>query len=107
MGLSRLVWGHSAASVGEGWTIAAKQLLRSWRDPGVLVVVTHQVEIPALTGVLPSSGERVVARPSANGVQLRQLSVERVRFARWNAAQCSACSMAASSVALSGVSSLA
>ncbi|MBK9572448.1 MAG: histidine phosphatase family protein [Rhodoferax sp.] len=51
-------------------TRAAQQLLSSWRGPGVLVVVTHQVNITALTGVMPSSGEGVVVRPSANGVQV-------------------------------------
>ena len=51
-------------------TRAAQQLLSSWRGPGVLVVVTHQVNITALTGVVPSSGEGVVVKPSASGVQV-------------------------------------
>jgi phosphohistidine phosphatase SixA len=38
---------------------ARKQLL-AWRGTGVLVVVTHQVNITALTGVFPASGEGVV-----------------------------------------------
>lgn len=36
--------------------------LAHWRGPGVLAVVTHQVNIRALTGVSPASGEAVVAR---------------------------------------------
>lgn len=39
--------------------------LASWRGPGVLAVVTHQVNITGLTGVNPSSGEGVVARMQA------------------------------------------
>lgn len=51
-------------------TRAAQQLLSAWRGPGVLVVVTHQVNITALTDVVPSSGEGVVVKPTANGVQV-------------------------------------
>ena len=49
-------------------TAAAHQLLLGWRGPGVLVVVTHQVNITALTGVVPQSGEGVVVQPE--GTQL-------------------------------------
>lgn len=41
-------------------TLAALDLLGTWKGPGVLVVVTHQVNISALTGVIPDSGEGVV-----------------------------------------------
>lgn len=41
-------------------TADARQLLRQWRGPGVLVVITHQVNITALTGVFPAPGEAVV-----------------------------------------------
>lgn len=41
-------------------TAAAKSLLLGWRGSGVLVVVTHQVNITALTGIVPQSGEGVV-----------------------------------------------
>ena len=41
-------------------TRAAKALLDAWRGQGLLVVVTHQVNITALTGVVPASGEAVV-----------------------------------------------
>ena len=37
-------------------TAAAKALLAGWRGPGVMVVVTHQVNVSALTGVYPASG---------------------------------------------------
>jgi phosphohistidine phosphatase SixA len=43
-------------------TAAARDALRAWRGPGALVVVTHQVNITALTGVFPASGEGVVLR---------------------------------------------
>lgn len=48
-------------------TEAARAALAAWRGPGVLVVVTHQVNITALTGVFPASGEGVVVRPGADG----------------------------------------
>ncbi len=43
-------------------TAAARQVLAGWTGPGALVVVTHQVNILALTGISPSSGEGVVLR---------------------------------------------
>ncbi len=45
-------------------TAAARALLLQWKGPGALVVVTHQVNISALTGGFTSSGEGVVLRPS-------------------------------------------
>ncbi len=48
-------------------TAAALAELAAWRGPGVLVVVTHQVNITALTGVYPASGEGVVVRRRADG----------------------------------------
>jgi phosphohistidine phosphatase SixA len=44
----------------EAQTKAARDILARWRGPGALVVVTHQVNIAALTGVSPGSGEGVV-----------------------------------------------
>ena len=41
-------------------TAAARKLLLQWRGPGALVVVTHQVNITALTGMGAQSGEGVV-----------------------------------------------
>jgi phosphohistidine phosphatase SixA len=49
-------------------TRAAKALLAAWRGAGVLVVVTHQVNITALTGIVPGSGEGVVVKPAAEGL---------------------------------------
>jgi phosphohistidine phosphatase SixA len=40
----------------------ALALLKSWRGPGVLVVVTHQVNITSLTNLTPASGEAVAVR---------------------------------------------
>lgn len=51
----------------EAQTDAARRLLRQWKGPGVLVVVTHQVNISALTGQGTSSGEGVVVQPTAEG----------------------------------------
>lgn len=43
-------------------TRVARELLASWRGHGVLVVVTHQVNITALTGIVPQPGEAVVMK---------------------------------------------
>jgi phosphohistidine phosphatase SixA len=40
----------------------AMKLLRQWQGPGVLLVVTHQVNITSLSGSVPASGEAVVVR---------------------------------------------
>lgn len=49
----------------------ARQLLLAWRGPGTLVVVTHQVNITALTGVFPQSGEGVVLHQKAGRLQVQ------------------------------------
>jgi phosphohistidine phosphatase SixA len=41
-------------------TTTARQILLSWHGPGALVVSTHQVNIQALTGIAPASGEGLV-----------------------------------------------
>ena len=43
-------------------------ILAAWAGPGVLVVVTHQVNITALTGVVPRSGEGVVVGKGGAGL---------------------------------------
>ena len=43
-------------------TESARALLMRWKGPGALVVVTHQVNVTALSGVNPASGEVVVLR---------------------------------------------
>ena len=47
-------------------TEAARTILDQWKGPGALVVVTHQVNINALTGAYTASGEGIVLRV-ANG----------------------------------------
>ncbi len=41
-------------------TAEARKLLLAWRGTGVLVVVTHQVNITALTDIYPDSGEGII-----------------------------------------------
>ncbi|HZY18141.1 MAG TPA: histidine phosphatase family protein [Ramlibacter sp.] len=48
-------------------TRQARELLARWRGPGVLVAVTHQVNITALTGAGMGSAEGVVVRPRPDG----------------------------------------
>jgi hypothetical protein len=49
----------------------AQPLLAAWAGPGALLVVSHQVNITALSGVFPASGEIVVMRfGSPAGAQL-------------------------------------
>lgn len=55
-------------SKADGQTAQARALLQGWRGPGVLAVITHQVNIAALTGVSPSSGEGIVVRPAHDGL---------------------------------------
>ena len=49
-------------------TRAAQELLAAWRGRGVLVVITHQVNITALTGIVPGSGEGVVVQRTPQGL---------------------------------------
>jgi phosphohistidine phosphatase SixA len=44
-------------------TQAVRRIIDGWRSTGVLVLVTHQVNITALTGIFPSEGEMLVLRP--------------------------------------------
>ncbi len=55
-------------SASSSQTAAARSILGEWRGPGALVVVTHQVNITALTGVTPMSGEGVVIRISDSAI---------------------------------------
>ncbi len=43
-------------------TARGRAVLEGWNGAGALVVVTHQVNITALTGVFPAEGEGVVVR---------------------------------------------
>jgi phosphohistidine phosphatase SixA len=47
-------------------TVEARRILLGWSGPGALVVITHQVNITSLTGVVPNSGEGVVLRQSGD-----------------------------------------
>lgn len=44
-------------------TRAVRERAAGWKGPGNLVLVTHQVNITALTGVFPAQGEMVILRP--------------------------------------------
>ena len=57
----------ASAEISDAQTAQARVVLARWSGPGALVVVSHQVNITALTGVYPSSGEGVVVQPSADG----------------------------------------
>jgi phosphohistidine phosphatase SixA len=56
-----------SAGISDAQTAQARAILARWRGPGALVVVTHQVNITALTGGYASSAEGVVLRPAADG----------------------------------------
>jgi phosphohistidine phosphatase SixA len=56
--------GDSAASQTE----AVRKLIGDWKGPGTLVLVTHQVNVTALTDVFPASGEMVVLRPDGRSI---------------------------------------
>ena len=45
---------------GPAQTAAARAILLAWTGTGALFVSTHQVNITALTGIVPASGEGVV-----------------------------------------------
>jgi len=57
-------------------TEAARELVEAWRGPGALVLVSHQVNVTALTGVYPREGEAVVLRTGPGGMEV----VGRLRF---------------------------
>jgi len=48
-------------------TTKARAILQKWKGPGVLVVVTHQVNISAMVEGFTTSAEGVVVRPAVNG----------------------------------------
>jgi hypothetical protein len=47
-------------------TEAVRRMIEGWRSTGVLVLVTHQVNITALTGIFHSEGEAIILRPRAD-----------------------------------------
>lgn len=50
-------------SEGAAATAELRRIASEWRGPGALILVTHQVNITAATGVYPAPGEIVVLRP--------------------------------------------
>ena len=52
-------------------TAAAKARIAGWTGPGTLVIITHQVNITALTGIVPSEAEGLVLQPAPSGFVLR------------------------------------
>jgi phosphohistidine phosphatase SixA len=53
---------------GELHTETARRLLQGWQGPGTLFVSTHQVNITALTGLVPASGEGIVLGSGEGGL---------------------------------------
>ena len=49
-------------------TAEVKDLIRAWNGPGTLVLVTHQVNVTAITGIYPATGEFVVLRPDGSSI---------------------------------------
>ena len=57
-------------STADAQTRALRARIAAWKGPGVLVLVTHQVNISALTGQPTAMGEAVVLRPAGDGVNV-------------------------------------
>jgi phosphohistidine phosphatase SixA len=58
---------RQAPAQRDAQTAQARALLARWKGPGALVVVTHQVNITALTGIGAMSAEGVVVRVGGDG----------------------------------------
>ncbi|MCY7371733.1 MAG: histidine phosphatase family protein [Polaromonas sp.] len=58
---------QESSAIRDAQTAQARAVLARWKGPGALVVVTHQVNISALTGVGVASAEGVVLWPGADG----------------------------------------
>lgn len=52
------------------FTDRARAIVSAWRGPGTMVIVTHQVNISALTAIAPADGEGIVLRPRAGGFDI-------------------------------------
>ncbi len=50
-----------------GQTRAVRELVSGHRGPGTLVLVTHQINITALTGIHPDEGEMLILTPQRDG----------------------------------------
>lgn len=51
-------------------TEAVRERIAAFGGPGTLVMVTHQVNVTALTDIVPREGEAVVLEPSARGFEV-------------------------------------
>ena len=51
-------------------TRAVRERVAAWRSADVLVLVTHQVNITAATGLTVASGSGVVVRPAPGGLEV-------------------------------------
>lgn len=51
-------------------TAAARRLMAAWQGPGALFVSTHQVNITALTGIVPASGEMIVLERAGGSLRV-------------------------------------
>ncbi|MBB3221012.1 histidine phosphatase family protein [Pseudoduganella umbonata] len=60
------IWQEDDA-VAERKVASARKYAAAWREPGNLVLVTHDVNVRALTGTSLAQGEMVVARARADG----------------------------------------
>jgi phosphohistidine phosphatase SixA len=60
------IFGRSQAQ-RDAQTTQAVEMLRRWTGPGALVVITHQVNIQAISGVPAASAQGVVLRPDGKG----------------------------------------
>lgn len=51
-------------------TAPVRARISAWRGPGLLVMVTHQVNVTALTGVYPADGEILLLTPRPDGFEI-------------------------------------
>jgi phosphohistidine phosphatase SixA len=51
-------------------TETARQIIREWDGPAALVIVTHQVNMTALSGIVPDQGEGIVLSVRDSEIQV-------------------------------------
>lgn len=54
----------------EAQTEALKTFIAGWQAPGTLLLVSHQVNVTALTGLMPRSGEAVILAAIGEGIEV-------------------------------------
>lgn len=57
-------------STRDAQTDAIREIVKSWQGPGALIMVTHQVNISALTGQFTRQGEVIVMRARDNAIEV-------------------------------------